>query len=197
VALVAGGPAARDTAEDDLAGAADDLARVGLRGEDALVAVAASGTTPYTLALAEAARAVGSAVVAVVAVGGSPLQAFADVAVVADVGPEVLRGSTRLGAGTAQKLVLDALTTAVMVRLGHVHGDLMIDVVAANEKLRERASAVVAEIAGCPPEAARTALDACGGDARAAAVHLLTGRPPAEAMEHARSRRTLRAALES
>jgi N-acetylmuramic acid 6-phosphate etherase len=140
---------------------------------------------------------VGSAVVAVVAVGGSPLQAFADVAVVADVGPEVLRGSTRLGAGTAQKLVLDALTTAVMVRLGHVHGDLMIDVVAANEKLRERAAAVVAEIAGCPPEAARTALDACGGDARAAAVHLLTGRPPAEAMEHARSRRTLRAALES
>ena len=94
---------------------------------------------------------------------------LADVAVEVEVGPEVLRGSTRLTAGTAQKVVLNALTTAAMVRLGRVHGDLMVDVEAANTKLRQRAAGIVAEIAGCSTDsAAARPWRACGGNARAA-----------------------------
>ena len=107
-----------------------------------------AGRTPYTLALAAApgSRRCGRRDRDG---GGTPLAELADVAVEVAVGPEVLRGSTRLGAGTAQKVALNTLTTAAMVRLGRVHGDLMVDVVAANAKLRDRAAAVVAEAAGC------------------------------------------------
>jgi N-acetylmuramic acid 6-phosphate etherase len=126
---------------------------------------------------------------------GTPLAAGADVAVVLEVGPEVLRGSTRLGAGTAQKLALNALTTTAMVRLGRVHGDLMVDVEPVNSKLRERAAGIVAEIAGCSAEAAAAALDACQGNTRAAVVHLVLGLPPADAADRAAQFITLRDSL--
>jgi N-acetylmuramic acid 6-phosphate etherase len=194
-ARVAGGAGSTDRDEDDLAGAARDIAELGFGARDAVVAVAASGRTPYTIALAEAARAAGSAVVAVVNVPGSRLAALADAAVEAPTGPEVLRDSTRLTAGTAQKIVLNALTTAAMVRLGCVHGDLMVDVVPANAKLRARAAGIVAEIAGCDDDRALAALEACGDNARAAVLHLALGLEPPAAIARAAAHPSLRAAL--
>jgi N-acetylmuramic acid 6-phosphate etherase len=185
-----------DDHEDDLAGARADLAALAITAGDALVAVAASGTTPYTLRIAQAAQSAGTAVIAVVNVVASPLAEVADVAVEAVVGDEVLRGSTRLSSGSAQKVALNALTTAAMVRLGRVHGDLMVDVVAANAKLRARSAGIVAEIAGCSPEAAAGALASCGS-ARAAVVHLVLGLPPAAADARAAQHITLRDALRS
>jgi N-acetylmuramic acid 6-phosphate etherase len=194
---VAGGAGSTDHDEDDLAGAHRDLADLTLTAADVLVAVAASGSTPYTLALAEEARAAGAAVLAVVNVRGTPLAALADVAIEVDVGDEVLRGSTRLTAGTAQKVVLNALTTAAMVRLGRVHGDLMVDVEPANAKLRARAAGIVAEIAGCEPAAADAALTACGDSARAAVLHLVLGVDPQAAQARAADHPSLRDALVS
>jgi N-acetylmuramic acid 6-phosphate etherase len=192
---VAGGLESTDHDEDDLGLAEADLAALGVTDSDVLVAVAASGRTPYTLAMAEAARAATAVVIAVVNEPASPLAALADVSVELEVGPEVLRGSTRLTAGTAQKVALNALTTAAMVRLGHVHGDHMIDVVAANAKLRLRKADMVAEIAGCRPEAAWAALERCDGDARAAVLHLVLALPPHEAAARAARFITLRDTL--
>lgn len=196
LARVAGGVESSDDCEDDLAGARADLAELAITDRDVLVAVAASGTTPYTACLAHAARALHAAVIAVVNAPASPLAALADVAVEAVVGEEVLRGSTRLSSGTAQKIALNALTTAAMARLGRVHGDLMVDVVAANAKLRARSAGIVAEIAGCSPEDAGDALARCGS-ARAAVVHLVLGLPPAAAQARAAQHVTLRDALRS
>lgn len=195
VACVAGGAASTDHDEDDLSGARRDLAEVALTRADVLVAVAASGSTPYTLLFAHAARAAGAVVLAVVNLPGSPLAALADIAVEVIVGPEVLRDSTRLSAGTAQKVTLNALTTAAMVRLGRVHSDLMIDVEPANAKLRQRAAAIVAEVTGCDLDTALAALSRSGDSARAAVLHLALGIDPAEAQARARRFATLRAAL--
>jgi len=195
-ARVAGGSVNTDEHEDDLAGAQTDLAALAITAFDVLVAVAASGTTPYTLCIAQAARSAQAAVIAVVNVPASPLAGLADVAVEAVVGDEVLRGSTRLSSGSAQKVALNALTTAAMVRLGRVHGDLMVDVVAANAKLRARSAGIVAEIAGCSAETAAGALARCGS-ARAAVVHLVLGLPPAAAKARAAQHITLRDALRS
>lgn len=195
VSRVAGGSGSTDHDEDDLAGAKRDLTEIALTAADVLIAVAASGSTPYTLALADAAREAGSAVVAVVNVRGTPLAALADVAIEVVVGDEVLRDSTRLSAGTAQKVTLNALTTAAMVRLGRVHGNLMVDVQPANAKLRVRAIGIVAEIAGCHPETADAALTACGDSARAAVLHLVLGLDPEVAQARAGEHSSLRSAL--
>ena len=192
---VAGGVDSTDNDEDDLALAGADEASLAMTAADVLVAVAASGRTPYTLALAAAANRAGTAVIAVVTTTARPLAAAADVAIEVTVGPEVLRDSTRLTAGTAQKIALNALTTAAMVRFGRVHGDLMVDVVAANSKLRQRVAGIVADLAGCSPEVAGAAVEACGGNARAAVVHLVLGLPPADAVAHAGRFITLRDAL--
>ena len=194
-ARVAGGADSTDRDEDDLGAATRDLAGLALGPGDVLVAVAASGATPYTVALAAGARAAGAAVVAVVTVAPSPLQALADAPVVAAVGPEVVRGSTRLAAGTAQKLALNAITTAAMARWGRVHGDLMIDVEPANAKLHDRATGIVAEIAGCAPDTAAAALAACAGSARAAVLHLVLGLDPVAAQARAAAHPSLRTAL--
>src|SRR5579875_4179540 len=119
---IAGGANSTDHAEDDLELAAADCADLALTSADVLVAVAASGSTPYTLHVARAARAAGAAVIAVTAVDPSPLGELADVTIAVRLGPEVLRGSSRLTAGTAAKIALNALTTAAMARLGRVHG---------------------------------------------------------------------------
>ena len=193
---VAGGSSSTDHDEDDLTGARRDRDELALTGADVLIAVAASGSTPYTLLLGQAARDAAAALIAVVNAPGSPLAALADVAVEVPVGTEVLRGSTRLTAGTAQKVVLNALTTAAMVRLGRVHSDLMIDVEPANAKLRERAVGIVAEIAGCDESLASTALSTCGDSARAAVLHLLLGLDPEAAKARAAGHSSLRAAIE-
>lgn len=112
------------------------------------------------------------------------------------MGPEVLRGSTRLIAGTAQKVVLNALTTAAMARSGRVYGDLMIDVVPANLKLQARSAGIVAEIAGCSADQAAAVLRECGGDARAAVLRLVTGVSVAEAVTRAGATTSLREALD-
>jgi N-acetylmuramic acid 6-phosphate etherase len=197
LARIAGGVDADDQSEDDLAAAAADLVDLALTAEDVLVAVAASGSTPYTLAVARGARERGAAVVAIVTVADSPLADLADVSVEAVVGPELLRGSTRLGAGTAQKVALNSLTTAAMARLGRVHGDLMVDVVTANAKLRDRAAVVVADAAGCDLASAHAALTACSGNTRAAVISVVTGASPDRAAALAASHRSLREALDS
>jgi N-acetylmuramic acid 6-phosphate etherase len=197
VARVAGGPAGTDWDEDDTAQASTHLAELALVPGDTLVAVAASGSTPYTLFLAEAAATLGVDVVAVVNTSRSPLARLAKVAIEVVVGPEVLRGSTRLSAGSAQKLALNTLTTTAMNLLGRVHGDLMVDVVAANAKLRGRAVGIVAEIADCSGDAAHAALVACDWNARAAVLHLVGGLSPDSARLLAARYRTLRAALNS
>ncbi len=191
-ARIAGGT---DRDEDDVALAAADLESLAPNAADVLVAVAASGATPYTLALAAGAVDRRAAVIAVVNAAGTVLAALADIAVEVEVGPEVLRGSTRLSAGTAQKVALNALTTAAMVRLGRVHGDRMVDVVAANAKLRRRAAGIVADIAGCSADVAAAALDSCGGNARAAVIHLALAVSPADAVERAAGLVTLRESL--
>ncbi|GAA0911549.1 N-acetylmuramic acid 6-phosphate etherase [Virgisporangium ochraceum] len=189
------GLAGTDWDEDDTGAGQRDLLATGVGADDALIAVAASGRTPYPAAAAGRAAVMGMAVVSVTTSSGSPLADLADVAVEVPMGPEALHGSTRLTAGTATKLALDALTTATMVRLGRVHDNFMIDVVPANLKLRERSAGQVAAITGCPLDAARAALEACGWNARAAVLTLLTGLAPDRAGELATLHPTLRAAI--
>jgi N-acetylmuramic acid 6-phosphate etherase len=185
LALVAGGigalALAQEAAEDDAdAGGADvALARVG--ASDAVVALSASGQTPYVVAAARAARASGALTVGVVCAGGSELAAVVDHAVVAIVGPEIISGSTRMKAGTAQKLVLNTISTAVMVRLGKTYGNLMVDVVPSNEKLRLRARRAVALATDAGDAAVDEALAAADGDVKVAIVSLLAGVDPATA----------------
>jgi len=187
--------AGTDRDEDDAGAAVRDLDSMQIGAGDVLVAVAASGRTPYTLAAAHEAVTRGVQVVAVVNARESPLASISQIAIEVPVGPEVLRGSTRLTAGTAQKLVLNALTTTAMVRLGRVHGDVMVDVVAANEKLRGRVVDIVVEIAGCSPAAGLAALVACEWNARAAVLHLTCGLPAPQAREQAAAHLTLRDAI--
>jgi N-acetylmuramic acid 6-phosphate etherase len=189
-------PVGTDWDEDDVTVAAADFAELELRARDVMVAVAASGSTPYTLVMACSAAQAGVALVAVVNALDSPLAALATASVEVPIEPEALRNSSRLTAGTAQKLVLNALTTAAMVALGHVHGDLMIDVVPANAKLRDRVIRIVAEIAERPLDVSRAGLERCEWNARAAVLHLTAGLSPSQAAARAARHPTLRAAMD-
>ena len=179
VALLAGGPlamtAAIEGAEDDVNGAAAELARLQVSAADMLVGIAASGATPYVLGAICRAKAAGAFTVGLTSAPGSPLAAAADLAVVLDVGPEVLAGSTRLKAGTAQKMVLNMISTAAMVRLGKVYRNLMVDVRPTNAKLRARALRIVRDAGGVGPEEAAALLEAAGGNAKTAIVMARTG----------------------
>ncbi|MBP2368364.1 N-acetylmuramic acid 6-phosphate etherase [Pseudonocardia parietis] len=179
VALLAGGPAAMtaavEGAEDDTAAARADLAALGPGPDDVVIAISASGRTPYACALLEAAREAGAATASVANNPDSPLSRLADIAITLDTGPEIVAGSTRMKAGTSQKMLLTAFSTAVMVRLGKVHRNLMVDVAATNLKLRVRAERIVGEATGAAPVAVRAALDDAGGHAKTAIVALLTG----------------------
>jgi N-acetylmuramic acid 6-phosphate etherase len=159
-----------DEAEDDAALGAADVADV--TSADAVVGVSASGTTPYTVAALRRARDEGALTVAVVGVGGAELGRIADHEVVLDVGPEIVSGSTRLRAGTAQKLALNTISTVTFVKLGKTFGNLMIEVETSNEKLRARAKRAVALATGASDEAAEEAIGAAGGDTRVAIVAL-------------------------
>ena len=172
LALVAGEDG---EAEDDV-----ELGRALVRGakvvaDDVVVGISASGTTPFTLAAVAEARARGALTVAVVCARGSVLAGAAEHAVVADVGPEVVSGSTRLKAGTAQKMVVNAISTVAMIRRGRTYDGLMVGVRPQNAKLRERARRNVVLASGAPEETVDAALAAAGGDARVALVALLAG----------------------
>ena len=188
-------PVGTDRDEDDVTGASADFADMELLAHDVMVAVAASGSTPYTLVMARLAADAGLSLVAVVNALDSPLAALATVRIEVPIGPEGLRDSTRLTAGTTQKLILNGLTTSAMIALGHVHGDLMIDVVPANAKLRDRLIGIVAEIAERPVDVARAALERCDWNARAAVLHLTAGLSPSQAAARAARHPTLRAAM--
>jgi N-acetylmuramic acid 6-phosphate etherase len=187
-------PSGADAAEDDADLGRTDICDLRAGPGDVVLAVTASGTTPYTLAAAEAARLAGAGVIAVVNAGGTPLAALGDVAVELVTGEEVLVGSTRLAAGSAQKLALNTLTTAAMVRVGRVHDRFMVDVVPANAKLVRRVADLVAEICRVHVDEAVAALDRCGRNPRVAIVHLLTGVPPEVAADRAAAHRTVREA---
>lgn len=181
VAVCAGGAAAAreavEGAEDDAGAGAADLAGLGVGPRDLVVAISASGRTPYVLAaLAEASRR-GAATVAIVNNPGSAAAAAAQVAVELLTGPEVLGGSTRLTAGTSQKIALNTISTAAMVGAGHTYGPWMVDVLASNEKLRRRAARILREATGVDDEQARAALEQAGWRTKVALVSLLADLP--------------------
>ncbi len=174
---------AHEGAEDDLAGGRAAIERRAVGAADAVVGIAASGRTPYVLGAIRAARAAGALTVGISCNAGAALSAEVDRAIEVDTGPEVVAGSTRLKAGTAQKLVLNTVSTAVMVRLGKTYGNLMVDVRATNEKLRERAAAIVQAAAGVDRDAALAALAAADSDAKTAILALRAGIEPAQARD--------------
>ncbi len=160
--------------EDD-ADAALALA-AGLGSTDTVLAISASGTTPYPLALARAARASGASTVCMANNAGAPLFDYADCAICLNTPPEVIAGSTRLGAGTAQKVALNMMSTLMGIRLGHVHDGMMVNVIADNQKLRQRALGIITNITGVAEPTARTALEQAGGNLKMA-VLLAAGVP--------------------
>ncbi|TMK71382.1 MAG: N-acetylmuramic acid 6-phosphate etherase [Actinobacteria bacterium] len=177
VALVAGAglgtTAELDAAEDDSEAGAAAVASIRVSSRDAVVGVSASGRTRYVIGALEAAAAAGALTVCVVSVPDSELARIADHEVAVVVGPEVISGSTRLKAGTAQKLVLNSISTLSMVRLGKTYGDLMVDVAGTNEKQRVRARRAVRLATGAGDEAVDDALAAAEGSAKVAIVSLL------------------------
>ena len=166
-ALLAGGAATllhmANAAEDDETLAAADCARIGFTPDDAVICVAASGRTPYTLAIARAARAAGAPVIGVANAPGAPLLKECDVAIPLDTGPELVAGSTRMGAATAQKIALNMISTLAGIRMGHVHEGRMVNLTADNSKLRDRAARIVADLSGADIEAARALIDRTDG----------------------------------
>ena len=187
VALVAGAglesAEEREAAEDDGDAGRRAVEELGLSERDAVVGVSASGRTPYTVAALEAARAVEALTISVVAVRDSQLGSLADHELAAVVGPEFVAGSTRLKAGTAQKLVLNTISTVAMIRLGKTYGDLMVDVRTSNEKLAARARRIVREATGVSEGEAERALADSDGSAKVAIVSLVAGIDAAAARE--------------
>ncbi|WP_328476014.1 N-acetylmuramic acid 6-phosphate etherase [Actinoplanes sp. NBC_00393] len=177
VAHIAGGTSAltrpSEAAEDDETAGAAAAAEVS--EGDLVVGVTASGRTPYVRAALSTARARGARTVLVSANPASPIAPAVDVHVAPDTGPEVLTGSTRMKAGTAQKLVLNAFSTATMVRLGRTYSNLMTDMLASNAKLRDRQLRILAEATGADLAQCRQALLSAGGDAKVAVVTLIAG----------------------
>ncbi|WP_129841831.1 N-acetylmuramic acid 6-phosphate etherase [Streptomyces sp. RFCAC02] len=177
VGLIAGGPAAMvaavEGAEDSAELAAADLDAVGLTADDAVVGVSASGRTPYAVGAVTHARARGALTIGLACNAGSPLAAAAEHGIEVVTGPELIAGSTRLKAGTAQKLVLNMISTVSMIRLGKTYGNLMVDVRASNEKLRARSRRIVQLATGAPPEEVEQALGATDGEVKNAILTIL------------------------
>jgi N-acetylmuramic acid 6-phosphate etherase len=177
LARIAGGVGAFEKAvegaEDDKAAgaqAADDLCP-----DDVAFGIAASGRTPWMLAALARARAVGAATIGLASVRDPSLSNYSDVTIVVDTGPEPISGSTRMKAGTAQKLVLNAFSSTLMIRLGKVYGNLMVDVQATNAKLRHRANRLIQAAAHVDDSAAERALTAADGNVKAAIAMLRLG----------------------
>ena len=183
--VIAGGPDAltnaAEGAEDHFEDGATDLQALDFRAQDVLVGLAASGRTPYVLGAMDYARALGAPVIGLTCCPGSAIDAAADIGIAPQPGPEVVTGSTRLKSGTAQKMVLNMLSTAVMVKLGKVYSNLMVDVCASNQKLVARAVSIVCCATGVSPERARGVLDEAGFSAKTAIVMILCGVDAGEA----------------
>lgn len=185
VGLIAGGPGALlkavEGAEDDWELGARDLQHLNLTPADIVVGLAASGRTPYVLGALSYARALGCTTVAISCNPDSPIAQAADIAISPVVGPEVLTGSTRMKSGTAQKLVLNMISTGAMVKLGKVYQNLMVDVRATNAKLRDRAYRIVCEACGVEAEQASAALEQTDYEVKPAILMLLSGKSAAQA----------------
>lgn len=187
IGLMAGGPPAFvkavEGAEDNRELGEKDLRDIDFSEKDVLVGIAASGRTPYVLGAMDYARSLGAPVLALTCCRDSELSRHADVTMAPTPGPEVITGSSRMKSGTAQKMVLNILSTATMIKLGKVYGNLMVDVKASNEKLYQRAISIVCTATGVSEAEARTALERCGFACKPAIVCLLMGLTPEEAAE--------------
>lgn len=176
LALLAGGNGAMfvavEGAEDDFAQGAADLAGVHVGPDDVVIGIAASGSTPYVLGALEAARGAGALTIGLANNPDAPVAGVAEIGIVLDTGPEVVSGSTRLKAGTAQKIALNSLSSALMVRLNKVYGNLMVDLKATNAKLVQRAIRLTSFATGADEEAARAVLEQCGFHVKTAIVAL-------------------------
>ena len=178
-ALMAGGyPAifkAVEGAEDSKELGITDMKNISFNSGDVLVGIAASGRTPYVLGCMEYAKELGAPTVSVTCCPGSVLDSFADIGIAPCPGPEVITGSTRMKSGTAQKMVLNMLSTGAMIKLGKVYGNLMVDVKPSNEKLIRRCVTIVVNATGCDDAAATAALEACGYRPKTAIIMVLCG----------------------
>ncbi|MDA3731324.1 N-acetylmuramic acid 6-phosphate etherase [Niameybacter massiliensis] len=166
---------AREGAEDSKELAIEDLKDIGFNSQDVLVGIAASGRTPYVIGGLEYGNQIGASTIAVACNKDSEMARVAHMAIEPVVGPEVITGSTRMKAGTAQKLVLNMLSTGAMIQLGKVYSNLMVDVRASNEKLVERAKSIVIQATGCTREQATRVLEATQYEVKQAIVMLKTG----------------------
>lgn len=179
IGIIAGGEQAlRDAvehAEDDPVAGAGAIEAIGLRAEDALIGISASGRTPFVRGALERAQRIGALTVSLACNAGADISRGVDVAIEVEVGPEIVAGSTRLKAGTAQKLVLNALSTLAMVQEGKVLGNLMVDVRVTNAKLGARAERIVMSAAGCDAATAGAALAQAGGSVKLAVLIAATG----------------------
>ena len=178
-ALMAGGYGAIfqavEGAEDSKELGVEDMRGIGFREKDVLVGIAASGRTPYVLGCMEYAKQLGAPTISVTCCPGSALDSFADIGIAPAPGPEVVTGSTRMKSGTAQKMVLNMLSTGAMIKLGKVYGNLMVDVKPSNEKLVRRCVTIVCSAAECTEAEAVAALEQCGYRPKAAIVMVLRG----------------------
>ncbi len=185
VGLIAGGHTAIlqavENAEDNIEQGAQDLKDIDFNANDVLVGIAASGRTPYVLGALAYAKQQGAFSTALTCNPNSPMSRAADVALTPVVGPEVVTGSSRMKAGTAQKLVLNMLTTGAMIRSGKVYGNLMVDVEATNQKLVQRQINIVKQATDCDDATAQQALNACQGHCKTAIVMVLAGLDASEA----------------
>ncbi len=179
--------------EDDLSGLDERFSALSAR--DTVIAVSASGTTPYTLEAARLSRAAGATIVGIANNAGSALLDLADHPILLATPPEVLSGSTRMGAGTAQKIALNMLSTLMAIKLGHVHDGMMVNLRADNAKLRQRAAGMVSRIAGVDEAAASAALDATHGHVKPAVLVSKGQRPEAAKALLRETEGNLRAAL--
>ena len=181
VGLIAGGPSAlmraSEGTEDRSVEGAANLKSVNLSDRDVVVGIAVSGRTPYVIGALDYAKSMGAVTVGLTCNPSSAIAQMADISIAPLVGPEVLTGSTRLKSGTAQKLVLNMLTTASMIRIGKSYQNLMVDLHVSNAKLLARAVRIVMEATDCSPEDAEQALEQTGNDVKLAILVKLTGRP--------------------
>jgi N-acetylmuramic acid 6-phosphate etherase len=202
LACIAGGPQALDQAHEDFEDSVEagqaDMARLDISEADAVVGITASGRTPYVLGAIAYAKERGALTIGLACNGNTPLEQEVEIIITPIVGPEVISGSTRLKAGTAQKMVLNMLSTGTMILLGKTFGNLMVDVQATNYKLQQRALSIVRQATGLDEDAASMLLETSGGEVKTAILLARTNIPPEQARERlAAHGYVLRAALEA
>lgn len=185
--MIAGGDTAIrkavEGAEDNEALGAEDIERCGVDERDTVVGIAASGRTPYVIGAMKRAKAAGAAVVCICNNANSAMSAYADIAIEPVVGPEAILGSTRLKAGTAQKMVLNMITTAAFIKMGKVYGNLMVDLQATNVKLVNRAKKIIRIATGASDDVVEKAFRLSGGHVKTAIVMIATNSPHERALK--------------